>query len=257
MLAFVTALLASAPSHALSCALYPSSPLPSQGATGVPLDVVPRVYLPKSLHDGLWLVDEDGNEVPTTVELVENPTRSMLAYLRPDAPLAPNTRYLFTTLDPSNDYDRVGEFSYFTTGDKQTADLGEPAAVVEVVRDRGRDLDGSWDFFDMTIGEGAPASYVVQISDSARFGSVQEVERTASDVLEGTFSIGSGSCTDDVSLRRGERWVRVASVDYAGNVSEFVELGAARGCSNLPGRAGAGLGVLAGLLLVGRRRRLV
>jgi hypothetical protein len=119
-----TSVLQSSLSWACSC--YPNGSLvqvvPPNGATDVPIDVVPWVRARENLH----LVDPDGNEVDVVEE--RHSARVDLSIftreLRPPAPLLPNTTYRVIVDPTPNSHPPSVLESSFTTG---TSSLSAPA----------------------------------------------------------------------------------------------------------------------------------
>lgn len=253
----ITALTPTA--DALSCMYGPGDAFPLDGAVEVTLDAIPRVslYGLMSLEEQeVVLIDEaTGELVPVTIEVTENPGDTHMAWLRPDSPLQPETAYSVATLS-SDDLEDAWRMSTFTTGSAALAGEPAPPAVLGADRDRGRDMWGSWDWIQIEV-DSEPATYRIQVASSADFSDAREVDVLASTYGEGTeLSVGSGVCGGPLPLERGEKLVRVAAVDYAGNVSAFSEHSSA-GCSAISG-ASSLTGALLGLLaVIGMRRRSV
>ena len=254
MLAALIALTPTA--DALSCMYGPGDAFPYDGAAEVPVDVLPRTALYGSATDdfGLALIDEDaGTVVAATVEVSENPGDTHLAWIHPDTLLSPDTTYSVVTLDGGS-IENAWRLSTFTTGAASDEAAPEAPSVVSTDRDRGRDTWGSWNWITIAV-DSVPASYRVQVATDADFSDAVEVEVVGHE--EGSsfaLSVGDGLCGGPMSLPTGENHVRVAAVDYAGNVSAFSEHHSA-GCSTLSGRGSLAGMLLSVLAVVGLRRR--
>ncbi|MCB9797376.1 MAG: hypothetical protein H6741_32200 [Alphaproteobacteria bacterium] len=244
--------------HALSCADGPDTPLPVDGATGVPTDVLPRVSMQGSGLDvyALFLVDELGQEVPVTLEEVENPGSTNMVWIRPDAPLEADASY---SIYASAEGDTWGDWtlSTFTTGDGPSEGMPVAPEISGVTRDKGRDVWGSWNWLDVDLRTEGPSSFVVELASDEGFSDAREVQLTHWDGGEGAIElyVGDGLCGGPIPLEDDERWVRVARVDYAGNVSDFGVAPKAVGCSSAPGSASGLAGLLGLVLVAGARRR--
>lgn len=245
--------------EALSCLEGPDAPLPADGAVDVPTDVQVRVAMHWADTDtySLHLLDELGQEVAATLEMVENPGSSDLAWVRPDAELSPNSSYSLHAGMNEQIWDDWA-LTTFTTGSAAQSDSPEAPAVLSVERDRGTDIWGSWDWLRIEVDSAAPASFLIEVATDETFSDARQAHVTEWNGGEGELEllVGDGLCGGNMPLLDGERWVRVAAVDYAGNISDFAAAEAPAGCSSAGGPASGLAGVLGFFLVaLGRRRR--
>ncbi|MEL6342156.1 MAG: hypothetical protein AAFV53_03425 [Myxococcota bacterium] len=248
---------------ALSCLAGPGDVLPRDGARDVPVDAIPRIamHYGQQEHVTIQLVEAGSDAViSTTQELVDNPGSTELLYLIPDASLSPETDYRIESLWEGETAPWV--HATFTTGDAEMTATVEAPIVLDVSRDQGRSEWGSWRTInvDVDVDGAPPASYLVQVSESEDFSEVQEIEMLGGihDEGERRLGVGSGECGGTISLESGRYHVRVASVNYQGERSDFVDAGSSLGCSAAAGGAtlwGALLGFIGVCGLRRRRRR--
>ncbi|MFT4974295.1 MAG: hypothetical protein ACI8S6_000177 [Myxococcota bacterium] len=257
MFTILVALTLTPTAEALSCIEGAGDAFPSDSAVGVSLDVIPRIslYGLAEVTQELVIIDEAaGTLVPFTAEVVENPGNTHLAWLRPDGPLSPDVSYSVAVLS-GEDLDDAWRLSTFTTGDAALSGDPQAPTVLDVDRDKGKDMWGSWDWIRIGI-DSEPATYQVQVASSADFSDAEEIHLLANSYDGIELSVGSGVCGGSLELASGEQFVRVAAVDYAGNVSEYSS-SQSSGCSAVSGASsltGALFGVLA---VLGMRRRKV
>jgi hypothetical protein len=225
--------------------------LPSQGATGVPVNATPFVT---GADLELRLVGPDGNDVPTTIEdmlvLGSFGLQTTVRRLVPAGDLSPGETITIIADGSVR--------STFTVGD--AAD-GDAPAVPDAV------VDG--------VSEGVNASACGPIQSSVTVGVAAEDAVLFVGVVNGQPALGAGvrldgaSTTDELVLfTEGAVEVNVAAVDLAGNVSAsvpvnvdvpkvppgFFACASSRSSSSEGGASLLALSLLAGCALrVGRR----
>ena len=266
----VSALLASTPAHALSCALtYVVDTRPSSGAVDVPTNVVPalRVYDGSLPGSGRWdevtltLQDQaTGDEFEVTVEVVEGDQPSTETWLvHPTAPLPANTDFILSLENAK----KLAETFTFSTGEGEDIDAPESAAADDLLYDREDDEWGTW--LDLSValvgGEDHPENWWrVAVADNPDF-----IDATVRASLTQPARFEDNPCSADAVAAEpsGDIWVRVTTIDLAGNAaeSEIMRFDGApeessTGCATAgaaPGPLGALVGLM-GLLCIRRRR---
>jgi len=272
---FLTALLSTTPAHALSCGdLDIADVHPSDGATEVPVNVVPvvRTYnygSPEWVLDNLVVRLTDtgsGAEIAVEIEAIEEDGPSLKTWLlHPEAELSPDTLF---TLEISSAQENGWERAFsFSTSAEIDLDAPEPATADSLIYDRDDDDWGSWRSLtvDLEGGDDHPGNWWrIEMADNADFEGAQ-VRASLSQPAR----YFHGPCDDDAVAadEPGETWVRVTTVDAAGNEAEPQVVhfdgptggtgAGSTGCSTVSSRPGplAAIAGLLGLVAVGRRRR--
>ena len=266
----VTALLSSAPAHALSCAMtYVIGQQPTDGAVDVPVNVVPvlRIYDASPPGSGEWnevdisMTDlATGEELALTVEVIESDGPTVETWLlHPDAPLPASTDIAVSvqSIDAALDEQLV-----FSTGTEEDLEAPESAAADSLSYSHEEDEWGSWKSLTVGLTGGADHPdnwWYIELADNPDFIDAQV--RTS---ITRPARFSSDPCSADAAAAEqpGETWLRITTFDSAGNAAEpevtyFEEAGGGgTGCSTVatsPGPLGALAGLI-GLLAVGRRR---
>lgn len=229
---------------ATSCPIDPRNPLPVDGASDVPTNVVPTFrILSDPLEDfEISLVNsETGEPVDITVALVDQAGAHEHVVVTPLAELEPHTTWTLDVVEPV----REGSLTVqFTTGEGPDHDA---PAVPVLERTRRHSTE-----FTYTLIPPEPVAYVVEVASDEGFSDAVDVFLTSDGhVFEGgeiVFRVGTAasrwvpSCDDeDIVLDNDQVWTRVAAVSAAGVISEFSEPenGSRLGCASVPGRVGA------------------
>lgn len=231
-----------APAHALSCLWGVHDANIAEGQS-VPANVEITVFHTYAEGTELDVVVEDamGAEVATTIDVQEG-----WAVLVPEAELPPGS-YALRDRSPEGYLD-VG---FQVTGDLDTTPPGSPL-VVSIEREYDRTEWGTAKglLVELAATRDEPVIYEWELGEDGDFSAPLRYVGGSTSVL-----LGHGLCDSTVAAydHRRRYDVRVRAIDVAGNVSEWTEPAAARGCSSLASAPGA-LAFFLVPLLLGRRR---
>lgn len=269
MTLLVATLFASTPAHALSCALgHLASSHPADGAVGVPINAVPVVRIAGASLPGSGAWDEvsvtltdlsDGTILDTRVEAVEVDTPTVETWrVVPEETLPANRSFRLALTDTEGMFDEALRFS---TGETADFDAPDASTADDLSYTERHDEWGGWRALTVQLSGGLDAVgnwWRIELADNPDFRDA--LVRTSSG-QPGRFSDDPCTSDDAAFAPAAETWVRVTTVDVAGNeadpqVSHFDGDETSVGCSTTggPPRALEGWAAILGLLFFGRRR---
>jgi len=205
----------------------------------------------------LWLIWGGLESFPLTLRIADTEEEVPATYtevgvnglvrIEPEENLLPNTEY---EVIEENYADQV---LHFTTGEDIDETPPNSPTIINVSKNFGFDVWGSWKWLNIELEDWETNSYFkVEVSRTEDFS---ESEITYVSAHDGIPSIGTGLCDSNIEMDPTVvKWIKVTAIDAAGNESETQEP-YRRGCSSSQAPMHLLLPILAIPLLILRRRR--
>lgn len=237
--------LFSSNAHALSCMEGVTDTNIGAYASDIPINAVISVWL-------LWV---DLDVYPLTLRLSDTQEEVPATYtdvginglvrIEPEEDLMPNTKY--EVFESSFMHQTVLQF---TTGEERDDTPPNAPEILDVSKDYGFDMWGSWKWLDLSLNEKeANGYYKIEVSRTSDFSNSEIT------YVKDPY-IGSGLCSSNIDMDPSAvQWIKVTAIDVAGNESTTNEP-YQRGCSSTQPPMHLLLPMLSISLLVSRRRRL-
>jgi len=246
----ILSVLMSGDAHALSCEYGFSDSIPADMSVDVPTNVTPYLMFAGGVSDLEFSLVHlaSGELVRVEAEALGNQD---IMQVRPQEELQPNSQYELRFIN--DEYQMYPDTVTFTTGAEADLEAPEAPQIIDIERDYGWDMWGSWRWLDIEL---APASaqniYRLEVADNENFANSEIIYTESYDSI---VSIGQGLCAKNMQKdARDVKWVKVSTLDLAGNSSGALEA-FQRGCSSASQPANVFFVLFSLPLLVLRRRQ--